>query len=132
MQFGSPETVSMTTSAPDATRVIAGVDASKKPHLTLCGVASTLIAVSTISSLPRFESDRALADKLARRAGNSALSARPHGLPVARALKRVGRLVQRRFLPLFGDEHEADGAATFAESAGDGDRRVVRDVERTG
>src|ERR1700681_2862311 len=120
MQFGSPETVSMTTSVPEATLVIAGVEASKKPHLTLCGVAATLIAVSTILSLPGLNQTLGLPDERAQWARTSAFSARPHRLPVAGALKGVGGLIQRRFLPLFGDQHQADRAATFAETAGDG------------
>jgi hypothetical protein len=41
----------MTTSPPEATLVIAGVEESKKPHLTVCGVAATLIAESSILCL---------------------------------------------------------------------------------
>jgi hypothetical protein len=41
----------MTTSLPEGTLVIAGVEESKKPHLTVFGVAATVIAVSSILCL---------------------------------------------------------------------------------
>ena len=41
-------------------------------------------------------------------------------------------LVERRFLPVFGDQHQPDRPVAFTKSARDRYRRMVRDVERTG
>ena len=49
---GSPVTVSTITSLPDGTATTGGVEASKKPHFTLCGVAATVTGFNAASVPP--------------------------------------------------------------------------------